>query len=140
MAPDSWRWSLLAATGLHAGFQVTVTTLVYPALARLPGSAWAREHDLHSRRIVPLVGLAYAVVLLTTLGALLADPTPLVFLSAAGSAVTLGTTALRAAPLHGRLGRGHDPALVRSLLAADRVRTAGAVVAVLAAAGAVALG
>ena len=140
MAPESWRWALLAATCLHAGFQVTVTTLVYPALARLPGSGWSREHDLHSRRIVPLVGGAYAAVLATTVGALLVDPSALVVLSAAGSALTLGTTALRAAPLHGRLGRGHDPALVRTLLHADRVRAVGAVVAALAALGAVALG
>ncbi|MCW2868592.1 MAG: hypothetical protein JWR20_2780, partial [Marmoricola sp.] len=133
MDDQAWRWALLAATCLHAGFQVTITTLVYPALARLPGDAWSREHDLHSRRIVPLVGLAYAAVLITTAGALLTDSSPLVALSAVGSAVTLGTTALRAAPLHGRLGSGHDPSLVRSLLVADRVLAVGAVVAALAA-------
>ena len=140
MDDQAWRWALLAATCLHAGFQVTITTLVYPALARLPSGAWADEHDRHSRRIVPLVGCAYAAVLVATAGALLADATPLVVLSAAGSALALGATAVRAAPLHGRLGSGHDPALVRSLLRVDRLRAAGAVVALLAAVGAVAVG
>ena len=43
--------------------------------------------------------------------------------------MTLLTTALVAAPLHGRLAPGPDPVLLRRLLAADRVRAAGAVVA-----------
>ncbi len=140
MSGSDWRWLLLAATCLHAGFQLTVTTLVYPALGRLRADVWSREHDLHSRRIVPLVVLTYAGVLVATAGALLADASPLVVLSAAGSALALGTTAARAAPLHGRLGRGHRPALVEALVRADRVRAAGAVVAVLGAVAAVAVG
>ena len=38
------------------------------------------------------------------------------------------TTALVAAPTHGRLGRGRTDALVRRLLVADRVRLLGAIV------------
>ena len=45
--PDAGRWgvALVAATALHAGFQLTVSTVVYPALAdRAPA-----EHDLPDR-------------------------------------------------------------------------------------------
>jgi hypothetical protein len=46
-----------------------------------------------------------------------------------GVALSLGTTALVAAPLHGRLARRRDPWLVRRLQVADLVRTAGALAA-----------
>ena len=54
-----WPDLLLASTGLHAGFQATVTLLVYPALAEVPPERWHDAHQRHSRRIVPLVGLVY---------------------------------------------------------------------------------
>lgn len=44
-------------------------------------------------------------------------------------------TAVRAAPLHGRLARGPEPELLRALVRADRARTVLALVAALAAAG-----
>ena len=40
--------------------------------------------------------------------------------------VSMLTTALVAAPAHGRLGDGFDPVLMERLLRADRLRTAGA--------------
>ena len=126
---DGWVVALLAATCAHAGFQLTVSVLVYPALARVPVEAWAVEHDRHSRRITPLVGVVYAAVLVTAVGALLASPSYAVGVAVAGHAVTLGVTAAVAAPLHGRLGRGRDASLVGRLLVADRVRAAGVVVA-----------
>lgn len=133
MTHHDWVLALLAATCLHAGFQLTVTVLVYPALARVPVESWAAEHDRHSRRITPLVGVVYAAVLVSGVGAVLTAPSyavgPAVGLALAGHAVTLGVTAAVAAPLHGRLGRGRDTSLVRRLLAADRARAAGVVVA-----------
>ena len=127
--PTGWAVALLAATCLHAGFQLTVTVLVYPALARVPVQSWAVEHDRHSRRITPLVGVVYAAVLVTAAGALLTSPSYAVGSAVAGHALTLGVTAAVAAPLHGRLGRGRDASLVGRLLVADRVRAAGVVVA-----------
>lgn len=128
----SWSLALVGATCLHAGFQLTVTALVYPALARVEEARFARAHALHSRAIVPLVALVYGLVVVAGLGAVISRPTSLLAWAAgAASAVALGTTALRAAPLHGRLGwRGPKPALVRSLLRADRVRTTFALLAV----------
>jgi hypothetical protein len=118
-----WPVLLLAATGLHAGFQATVTLLVYPALAEVPAPQWERAHDRHSRRITPLVGVVYAAVVLGCVGAVVSDPTrATLWVAALASAAALLVTALRAAPLHGRLGSGRDQQLVGRLLAADRLR------------------
>ncbi|MGG5259847.1 hypothetical protein [Phycicoccus avicenniae] len=127
--------ALAIASALHAGFQVTVTTLVYPVLAAQPAGSFAAAHDAHSRRIVPLVGAVYLAVLLAGGWVLVAAPLgPAVVVALAAQALALGTTALVAAPTHGALGReGPAPALLRRLLVADRVR-AGAALAGLAAA------
>ncbi len=123
--------ALLLATTLHLGFQLTVTALVYPALARVRLEDWSRAHDAHSRAIVPLVVLSYAALLTATGWSLATTPlTTGLVLAAAGIVLALGTTAVVAAPLHGRLGReGPTPATIHRLLLADRVRTAGAVAA-----------
>ena len=131
----SWSVVLVAATFLHAGFQLTVTTLAYPALAQLARPDFAHAHAAHSRAIVPLVALVHAAVVASSLGAVVSDPGSVLAWSAAvASAVALLVTALRAAPLHGRLGRlGPEPDLLRSLLRADRVRTGFALLAAAAA-------
>jgi hypothetical protein len=98
-------------------------------LVRVPAAAWQAEHARHSRRIVPLVGVVYAAALVACTGVLLRGASYAEWLAVGGTAVTLLATALVAAPLHGRLGPGPDPVLLRRLLAADRVRAAGAVVA-----------
>jgi hypothetical protein len=130
-----WSVALVAATALHAGFQLTVTTLAYPALARVARPDFARVHDAHSRAIVPLVALVYGLAVLASAGAVVSDPASfLAWATAGATGVALLVTALRAAPLHGRLGRlGPEPDLVRSLVRADRVRTLFALLAVVAA-------
>lgn len=123
MATELWPALLLAATGLHAGFQATVTLLVYPALAEVPPERWHDAHDRHSRRIVPLVGVVYVALLVTGVGALASDRSSvLLWLAALASAAAVLVTATAAAPLHGRLGSGRDPALVARLLVVDRLR------------------
>lgn len=127
---------LVLASGAHLGFQLTVTLVVYPALADVGPDRWARAHDAHSRRITPVVAVVYAGLLAAVVASLLAGPVDtgtLVASAAAGCSMLL--TAGGAAPLHGRLGRGHDEGVVRRLLAVDRLRLIGAVVG---AAGAVA--
>ena len=120
-----WSVVLVAATSVHVGFQLTVTCLVYPALVRAGRPDFARAHARHSRAIVPLVALVYGAAVVAVVGAVLSAPTSLLAWSAAASTgVALLMTAVRAAPLHGRLGRlGPEPGLVRSLVLADRVRT-----------------
>lgn len=130
--------ALALAAALHAGFQVTVTALAYPALAAVPADRFAAAHDAHSRRIVPLVGLVYLALLGAGAWVLAAAPLGVaVWAALAAEGATLLVTAALAAPLHGALGgRGPDPALLRRLLVVDRGRAAlsvaGLVAAVLA--------
>lgn len=125
--------SLALAAVAHLGFQTTVTALVYPALAEVDDDAWRLAHERHSRRITPLVGVVYLAVLVSC-ALRLADPLDAATLASyAGAALALGTTAVAAAPLHGRLGgladsRDRGP-LVARLLRVDRLRWLGTVVA-----------
>ncbi|MBP2417096.1 hypothetical protein ACFFOM_14220 [Microlunatus capsulatus] len=131
MGDMTWPVALLGATALHAGFQLTVSVLVYPVLAATPAETWAPVHARHSRRIVPLVGVVYLALVVAGVGALLTSPGPAGLAAVAAAALGPALTAAVAAPLHGRLGAGRDPALLRRLLAADRLRSAAAVLALL---------
>lgn len=114
----------------YAGFQWTVQVLVYRQFPAVPAQAFPAYESGHARRVVQLVaplflGLAAAV------SALLLRPPDGVgvthrLLAAGLLAVLLGVTGLRAAPLHRRLARGYDAALLRRLLRWDAVRTAAA--------------
>ena len=128
---------LLTATALHAGFQLTVTFLVYPALAAIPAADWMEAHRRHSKRIAPLVGLVYLAVVASAVAALLAAPGAAVGTAVAASGTTLARTAFLAAPAHGRLRAGREPVLLRRLLLADRLRSLTALVALASAAVAV---
>jgi hypothetical protein len=136
VSPHAWTVLLAAATCLHAGFQVTVTALVYPALVRVPAERWQEAHGRHSRAIAPVVAVVYGALLVSCAGALLSAPGVAVAAAVAGVALSLLVTATFAAPTHGRLSPGPEPALLRRLLVVDRVRCLGAVAA--AAAGVVA--
>ena len=126
---STWEPWLVATAALHLGFQLTVTVVVYPALAAVPLDQWAPAHAAHSRRISGVVALAYLPLLGAGLWALAAGPRgPGLLLAAVGAAVSFLTTALVAAPTHGRLAAGRTEPLVRRLLVADRVRLLGAVV------------
>ena len=119
--------ALLAAAAVHLGFQLTVTLVVYPALALAPD--WDRAHAAHTRSITPVVVIVYGGLVIATGWALIATwLDPWVLLAAAGAGAALVSTALVAGPTHGRLAGGRDPALLRRLVVADRVRTAGALV------------
>lgn len=128
---------LTLATWAHLGFQATVSTLVYPVLVATPIEGWRAAHDRHSRVITPLVVVGYAGLVLGSVAALATAASPAVLVSVAGVGLSLGTTALVAAPLHGRLGSDvPTPERLRRLVVADRWRTAGAVVAAAASAAA----
>jgi hypothetical protein len=134
MTADASLLVLLAATWAHLGFQVTVSSLVYPVLAATPADGWRRAHDRHSRVITPTVGAVYAALLVGSVTALSTALSPAVVAAVAGVALSLGTTALVAAPLHGRLATARpSPERLHRLLVADRVRTVGAAVAAVAA-------
>lgn len=122
--------ALLAASCLHAGFQAVVSAVVYPALASTPPDVWTAAHEAHSRRIALVVGPLYVAVAAACLWTLLDHPSAIALIAVGGNAVAGLTTAFVAAPTHGRLGvSGPTAPLLRRLLVADRVRTAGALVA-----------
>lgn len=130
---DPWTVAAAVALGVHAGFQLIVTGLVYPALASTSDQDWRPVHARHSRRISPLVGVLYPAVLVTGSGALLTAPRPAILVAAGAFSGVLALTAGVAGPLHGRLGPGRDEVLVKWLLRVDRLRSVGAVVALTAA-------
>ncbi|CAN7191327.1 hypothetical protein [Knoellia sp. LjRoot47] len=128
MSSGAGSWLVLAA-GAHLGFQLTVTLVAYPALADVPPDRWARAHDSHSRRITPVVAVVYVGLLVAVVAALLHEPVSNgTVVAAVGAAGSMVLTAAGAAPLHGRLGGGHDTVLVRRLLLVDRMRLVAAVV------------
>ncbi|MEU8615032.1 hypothetical protein AB0C29_44310 [Actinoplanes sp. NPDC048791] len=124
---------LLAAAALHLGFQLTVSLVVYPALADAPESAWREIHDAHSRRITPVVVVVYGLLVVACGWAVLAGPDAWTIVSVAAAAVAGLLTAFGAAPTHGRLGRGWSRELVHRLLLIDRGRAVAAVVCAVAA-------
>lgn len=128
MSPET---ALLAVSGLHLGFQAVVTVVLYPMLASTRPDDWEAVHAAHSRRITYVVAPLYLVVAAACVWVLVAGPlTVWTLLALAGHAVAAGTTALFAAPSHGRLGRdGHSTRELRRLLTADRLRLAATVVA-----------
>ncbi|MBP2388961.1 hypothetical protein [Aeromicrobium fastidiosum] len=123
--------ALVAASGLHLGFQAVVTVVVYPALAEARADDWAAAHAAHSRRIVLLVAPLYLIVAAACLWTLAVGPrTGWTLVALAGHAVAAAVTATSAAPSHGRLGRdGRTDRELTRLLTADRWRLAATVVA-----------
>lgn len=111
----------LLAAGVHAGFQLTVTALVYPALSRVPADRWANEHARHSRAIIPLVGLVYVLLAASVIWLLMTDRHGSTYVGAVGAATIAAVTAFGAAPLHGRLSVRNDE-LISRLLRIDQVR------------------
>ena len=127
---------LVAACGLHLGFQLVVTGLVYPALASTPAAQWSESHAAHSRRITPLVVLVYGAVVLAGAAVLRAGASGPEIVSVAAATAAILVTARRAAPLHARLAErplGRRSADLRRLVAADRARTLLAALAAVAA-------
>lgn len=121
--------ALLAATAAHLGFQLTVSAVVYPALAR--ATDWSAAHSAHSRAIAPVVVVVYGALVVSGAWVLVGTgPTPAVLVALGGAGLSLLVTAAVAAPTHGRLAGGRDEALLRRLLRADWWRTGGAAVGV----------
>ena len=117
---------VVAAGFLHLGFQATVTALVYPNFAGIEEADWTAFHATHSRRITPVVVVVYGLVVVAGVMVVVDGLTAWRVIGMAGHGLALLTTALVAAPAHMRLGDGRDDAVLARLLAADRVRLAGA--------------
>lgn len=123
--------ALVVASALHLGFQLTVTMVVYPALARVSDADWHAAHARHGRAITPLVVLTYGALVLSAAWALVAAAgvaRAWVVVSVAGAVIAVATTAFLAAPTHRRLGAGREERLVARLLQVDRWRAVGALI------------
>lgn len=126
---ETWTLVLIAATALHAGFQLTVTLVVYPALASVPTPSWPAAHDAHSRRIAPVVVVVYGAALPIVVGAVAVERSLGAAVACAATVAAVLVTATSAAPIHARLANGRDDDLVRRLLRADRWRCLAALIA-----------
>lgn len=128
-SPATW---LLLVAAAHLGFQLTVAVVVYPALREVGDEAWPAAHARHARRIAPLVGALYVPLVLALAWAAASDPhAGGTWLALAGGALSVVTTAVLAAPMHGRLATvpaAERTELLGALGRADLIRTVGAVV------------
>ena len=103
--------AVAVAAALHAGFQVTVSLLVYPVLLG-SGEDWRRRHDAHSRAIVPLVAVTYGALLGACVWAVVAGVgrgSPGLWVAVGGAALTLAGAPPRGAPPPPRRGGGGRP-------------------------------
>ncbi len=121
--------AFLAAAAAHAGFQATVTLVVYPTLSHVRAAHWRQAHDRHSRAILPLVAVTYLALAATGAWWLATDWSALPLVAVALAALAMAVTAVLAAPLHRRLVKRDQPALDR-LLGVDKARTVLALAAV----------
>jgi hypothetical protein len=114
--------AFLAAAAAHAGFQATVTLVVYPTLSHVRAAHWRQWHDRGTRAVRPLVAVAYVALAATGLWWLAVDWSALAVVAVVLAALSMAVTLVLAAPLHRRLIRRDEAALAR-LLGVDKART-----------------
>lgn len=147
MTDQVWWHLLLLGAGAHAGLELVVHLVVYPALADASAGSTgdARAgHQAHMRRMSVAVAPVYGLLVLAAAAALLTDLSALSAAAAVLVVATLAVTGLLAVPAHEGIVRAEDAAgravLHRRLARADLVRLLLAValvpVALLGAAGA----
>jgi hypothetical protein len=114
--------AFLAAASAHAGFQATVTLVVYPTLSHVRAAHWRQAHDRHSQEIRPLVAAVYLALAATGAWWLATDWSTLGVVAVVLAALAMAVTLVFAVPLHRRLVRRDDAVLLR-LIGVDRART-----------------
>jgi hypothetical protein len=110
------------------GFIWTIQLLVYPMMARVPGSAFPDYEKFHQRRVVAvLVPFAVVEIVAATAIAFVDTGAPRALWLTGGAvlaALWISTGAFYA-PLHGRLSGGFDAALHARLVRFNWLRTIG---------------
>jgi hypothetical protein len=114
--------AFLATASAHAGFQATVTLVVYPTLSHVRAAHWRQWHDRLSHEVRPLVVVTYLALAATGAWWLVTDWSTLAVVAVLLAALAMGVTAVLAPPLHRRLVRRDDAALAR-LVGVDKLRT-----------------
>ena len=113
------------ATAALAGLVWVVQLVVYPAFRTVgPTHQWPEYHRTHSRRMVRLIALPWAVQGVTIAALLVRQPSPLLLLTGALAATTVAVTVLVSVPLHVRLGQAYDEATAVRLIRTNWLRTA----------------
>jgi hypothetical protein len=121
--------AFLTAASAHAGFQATVTLVVYPTLSHVRSAHWRQAHDRHLHEMRPVVVAAYLALVATAVWWLADDWSAIAVVAVVLALLSIAVTAVLAAPLHRRLVK-RDDATVARLLTVDRWRTGFAVAAV----------
>jgi hypothetical protein len=100
-----------------------VQLIIYPAMVHWPPKSFCALHRWYTIRISLLViPLMSGQALLVGYG-LITDSSALLLVQASLVAVVWGLTFFLFVPLHGRLSRGYDTAVIRRLVAANWFRT-----------------
>lgn len=131
-------WDILRelhAAQAAAGFAMLgviwmVQLIQYPQFLEWPADDFVQRHERYARRITPIVGTFMTVEFVAVWGLfwlrvveLQHDPArPILY--AACVAVTWLSTLVLQVPLHNRLHRGKDDAVIRRLIATNWIRTA----------------
>lgn len=100
---QSWWQLLLLAAGAHAGLELVVHLVVYPALADAAagdGATARTGHERHMRRMGVAVAPVYALLVLGAAAVLLSDTSALSVAAAVVVVSTLAVTGLLAVPAH----------------------------------------
>ena len=118
---------ILASVGMF-GVIWTIQLVHYPLMAHIPPSAFVEYERRHTKAISLIVGPLMAVEGPCVLAVFFARPSGISFwLALTGGiveALAIGTTAFVSAPLHGRLEKGYDAALLSRLIRTNWLRTA----------------
>ena len=113
--------TFLAVASAQAGFQATLTLVVYPTLSHVRAAHWRQAHDRYIQQVKPLVVAVYLALAATSVWWLADDWSTLAVFAVVLAALPVAVTAVLAAPLHRRLVRRDDAALER-LLTLDKAR------------------
>lgn len=118
----------LAATGMMIGIIWCMQLVHYPLFARVGAAEFPAYEAAHQTRITALVGPWMALEAATAIALLWLRPpgvsAPLAWAGVALVGVLWLSTACWQGPLHARLARGFDPALLRRLVLGNWLRTA----------------
>lgn len=112
-----------AATWFMVGLIWFVQVVHYPLFAAVGEKGWAEYSRRHQSLTTLVVGPTMLAEVVCA-GVLLAfSPGTLTIAGAVLLALVWGSTFFVQVPLHGRLGKGHDVAVVRTLVATNWART-----------------
>lgn len=129
-----------AATWFMVGLIWFVQVVHYPLFAGVGAQGWSEYSLRHQKRTTLVVAPAMLAELAATAWLLALLPGPLTIAGAVLLALAWASTFFVQVPLHARLGKGHDAAIMRKLVATNWARTAlwtarGAIALVLVASG-----